>query len=538
MTQRTVFLREATGLVREMSTWDVFYYNFLTIAIFAFGPRLAFTASGGTFPGSSPALGYLFTTVGCLPIVLAYLMLAVSMPRAGAEYVYQSRALHPAIGFSTTFTVWVIWLGNFAAWGAITLVQSGIFPLTVIVGPSASSFGSWVLTPMGTFAVSVVVAVIVFIFCVPGLRAYVRLQRLLFWGTIAAALVLIVALAVTPAQSFAQEFNKFMLNYQNNPDFYDYVVSSANSSGFNTNPAFNLIGTFGIMPTAYTGLVWGWWSAMQQGEVKRGSEVKHQMIGMVGSTIVAGIILAVIAYLFVNTLGYSFWNGLGYAVTSSTKVAATFPTLPDYMLLGAIVGSTISPILAIIILVGAIFNLTQIVFNSSIPFPRLTMQYAMDRLLPAKIADVSERWHSPVLGYVVNFIITLGWIALICFTAFGATLLSAFAISSIVIAASMLSAILLPYRAKPIWDVSPVKKYKLAGVPVIVVIGILGFLYNAWMMYYYFAYPAIYGAASPPMLAFGVGDIIALIIFYFVVKSYRKRQGIDINQAFTQLPPE
>jgi biotin transporter BioY len=102
----------------------------------------------------------------------------------------------------------------------------------------------------------------------------------------------------------------------------------------------------------------------------------------------------------------------------------------------------------------------------------------------------------------------------------------------------MLSAIFLPYRAKQIWEASPVKKYNFAGIPAVVVIGILGFLYNAWMMYYYFAFPAIYGAASPPMLAFGVGDIIVLIALYFIIKSYRARHGIDVAMAFKQLPPE
>jgi amino acid transporter len=333
--------------------------------------------------------------------------------------------------------------------------------------------------------------------------------------------------------------DKFMLLYQGNPDLYHTIISSAKAANFDPNPPFNLAGTFGIFPTAYIGTVWGYWSVCQQSEVKRASDLKNQLIGMLGATAAACTILALIGFTFVNTLGYEFWNALGYQLVNGTDIAKTFPALPDYFLLGALVSSVV-PIVMTIILVGAIFNFIQILFNCQIPFPRFLMQYSFDRISPSKLADVSERWHSPVLGYTLNLIITTVWLILIIFTPLGGQLFSVMSISCVLLAADMLAAILLPYRKsiRGIWETSPANKYKIAGIPAIVVFGVLGFLFNAWMLWYYVFFPTIYWAASPAMVTLGMAQIIFMIILYFIIRAYRKRQGIDIDIAFKAIPPE
>jgi hypothetical protein len=104
----------------------------------------------------------------------------------------------------------------------------------------------------------------------------------------------------------------------------------------------------------------------------------------------------------------------------------------------------------------------------------------------------------------------------------------------------MLAAIILPYRKsiKGIWETSPASKYKIAGIPAIVVLGVIGFLFNAWMMWYYAFFPEIYWAASPPMVTLAVAEILFIILLYFAIRAYRRRQGIDIDIAFKSIPPE
>ena len=58
-----------------------------------------------------------------------------------------------------------------------------------------------------------------------------------------------------------------------------------------------------------------------------------------------------------------------------------------------------------------------------------------------------------------------------------------------------------------------------------------------WVLYFH--YPAQFFLADKQKMFTIFGVTIGLaIIYYFAVKAYRKSQGVDIDRAFAEIPPE
>ena len=109
MSEVTVFVRKASGLVRSWSMFDAFVYatfsiNLITLGLYIFSYCYYFEGNLAT----AVVVG------GALTIfeVLVYASLISAMPRAGGDYVWQSRILGRAIGFILAVTGWwfILWL--------------------------------------------------------------------------------------------------------------------------------------------------------------------------------------------------------------------------------------------------------------------------------------------------------------------------------------------------------------------------------------------------------------------------------------------
>src|ERR1700750_1956961 len=94
----TLFLRKATGLVRGWSVRDSFIYaclatNFVTLGVYYF------TFDTPAFPGGQLITSLIISGLWVSFLVIAYSGLIVTIPRAGGDYVWQTRILGSGIGF-------------------------------------------------------------------------------------------------------------------------------------------------------------------------------------------------------------------------------------------------------------------------------------------------------------------------------------------------------------------------------------------------------------------------------------------------------
>ncbi|OIO99145.1 MAG: hypothetical protein AUK03_00055 [Anaerolineae bacterium CG2_30_64_16] len=105
----SLFLRKATGLVRSWSVFDAFVYAFFSINLVTLGLYIfsqMYYLEGGLLPT------LIISGVFIIFEVIVYASLIAVMPRAGGDYVWQSRILGGGIGFVLAVTGWwfILWL--------------------------------------------------------------------------------------------------------------------------------------------------------------------------------------------------------------------------------------------------------------------------------------------------------------------------------------------------------------------------------------------------------------------------------------------
>ena len=87
-----LFVRNSTGLVREVSRWDALIMNTLGMNV-ALGAIFLLLQAPGNFPGGSMLLAIAIgTIVMAFTLLWVYSEFAAAMPRAGGDYVFVSRA--------------------------------------------------------------------------------------------------------------------------------------------------------------------------------------------------------------------------------------------------------------------------------------------------------------------------------------------------------------------------------------------------------------------------------------------------------------
>ncbi len=169
--QKKLFLRDATGLVRAWSIYDSFVYSALSINVVSLG-WFAFTY-GAFLPGGNQITAILVSGIFLFFEILTYTLLIAVMPRAGGDYVWQSRVLSGSIGFILSFTgyVFILWL-----WGPIYGVILSILvftPIAAVLGNVPAAL--WWSSSTGIFTSSILTIVIVSIIISLGMKRYARI---------------------------------------------------------------------------------------------------------------------------------------------------------------------------------------------------------------------------------------------------------------------------------------------------------------------------------------------------------------------------
>jgi hypothetical protein len=100
-----------------------------------------------------------------------------------------------------------------------------------------------------------------------------------------------------------------------------------------------------------------------------------------------------------------------------------------------------------------------------------------------------------------------------------------------------LAGALLPYRAKEVYEASPGSKYNLGSVPLVTVLGLIGFVFGAIMVLMFMLYPAL-GLTSQLAYTVVFGVLVVSAVWYILAKNAQKARGINVEYAFKEIPPE
>lgn len=540
----TLFLRKATGLVRSWSMFDAFIYAFFSVNLITLGLYIIsqmYFLEGGLIPTM------VISAVLILSEIVVYAGLIAVMPRAGGDYVWQSRILGGGIGFVLAATGWwfILWLWT-PLYGDM-LRHAIIVPLLAVLG--ARDAALWFARePTAWFIACLLTLAFVTMTIAIGMRTYSRIQRLCFWIGNAGLLVVCLILLFGNNAAFRTglETNAAKL-FGTAPGVYEATLAAGKEAG-TAMPLWggSLGAIFLAMPYIVFFNLWPNWGATLYGEVKGANDFKQNFWGMALGLLVTtglGIILyaliaKTISWDFLVNANGAYWNyRWGY-----TQTPPPFPIWPYPALLAVFL--TDSPILQVIVLLAMsawFFGWAGTMFLSS---TRVIFAAAFDRLLPEAVATVDPRTRAPLWALVL--MIVPGLIVSVLYSWNILNFQSLTLVSTLVIAVtylgSTIAAIILPYKRRDLYNASPIAKYKILGIPLITVAGIIFAAFELFLLYEWIIDPGNhYGISyrNTSSIIFMLIMYATALVIYLAARYYRKsREGIDLGMLYKEIPVE
>lgn len=168
---------------------------------------------------------------------------------------------------------------------------------------------------------------------------------------------------------------------------------------------------------------------------------------------------------------------------------------------------------------------------------RYFFAWSFDRVIPTKMAEVSKKYRTPHISIAVVTVFSILIFASIAFTTWGFMETLGSFLWEVCFIIPAIATVIFPFRKPELLASAPgFMRKKIAGVPVISVLGALTAIAFAYMGYLVISNPLIVSPSSQAIL-FAVGLLVACFIVYYVSLSYHKRAGVDMEMAFKEIPP-
>jgi APA family basic amino acid/polyamine antiporter len=593
--EKQVFVREATGLVREIG-WFTALAMVMSAVIGAGINGFAVSAYGWTTTNSvSPLAMVLLVAVPFFCSAVCLGIMSSAMPRSGGPYVVISRAVSPSVGYLATWGSWVS-----IALSVGFLAQYDIMFWGESIGIAGVMYGNAGLVSLGNYLQlvwpsiigGIVLTLIFTIIAALGANIWGRVIQILFIIPLIGSFFTVAVLLMHTAGDLPTYWNAVF-----GTGAFSY--NSINASALPYTPGF--VASFAALP----GIIFAYTAFYSSSYV--GGEVKNPKRNMVFSMIGGMIFIIILFVLYTGGLaravGENFlyaYNAGGYGSSSSSNFLAA-AILP---LFAAVYAYSI-PVLAVFIAItGALWLLNDIP-----PFflvaTRSTFAWAFDREFPEKFAEVSDRFHSPfwsvilcgvigVIGSVIGGISlwsSLTYITFIdCFTYLficvaGLTFIgrfksayekgnkfewetttgNAFSVAFLVELLAVVFGIVTIITSASLFFIGIVAFFfglvamvftiaaayvtedhsKTRRVPALKVFGWIGIFFWIFMlvamMYYVFTVdPVIYGYPGAPYIE-TIAIVVTFLVGWILYLGFRwrnKRRGIDVGTIYSEIPPE
>jgi amino acid transporter len=589
----SLFLRNATGLVKGWSGFDAFTYSFMSVNLVTLGMFYAFAVFAFK-PDASPVLSIVLAAVAVTFLAVTYAGLVAAMPRAGGDYVWQTRILDgipgiavgavlggvaaylvgQAIGLDSTIALAAGaggalvggWIGSLrggvgfvlaaTGWWFILALWAPIYgailkleffqPIAALIGSAdlATFFGS----DNGTLAVSIIVLILTSGLVALGMAGYARIQRWCLYAGLLGFAIMSVLMVVSSQADFKVAFDRASESLFGVSGAYDKTIADAAANdGFTgslaplalgDNLGDTLMASMLMLPLMFFWILYPNWGSTLYGEVRGSGDFRKVLNGMLGGIWITAILAIVFVLLAEKTFGWLFFNATnvnfvdnfyGYTTTAATVPIWSYPPL----LASYLVDNRLFQI-AMVVLFGAWFlGWSGTLFLSS---TRMIFAAAFDRVLPESAARVSEGRGVPTVALLFIMVPAIFLSIAYAYSAeVRAWTLDATLVIGITFLGSAIAATILPWWKPQIFDNSPVRHLKLAisGAGLITTI-ILGWTVYLWLF--------------DPFYAIGVGNTSSIIflgalyglaaLVYVAARFYRRSQGVDLDSIHAEIPAE
>jgi amino acid transporter len=531
MTEKpTVFVRRATGLTREVGPLDYFLYAVANPNLS--GITYLYLWMAITFFGANMSLATVLSAIVCFFFITVCAMFSATFPRTDAvPYVSSTRVSIPPLGFALSWS-WAYAVYFFAAWTGWAFSSIGLADAFTIIGylyniPSLVSLSSFTTSPAGIMILGTIVIVFSFLLQILGMRFYYRVLNPLTIIAIISAGVLVVVLGTATSEQFVSSFNGFMRGYAPEiPNYYNYVVKTAQESGYSFT-GFNWTDTVGAMTMPFFALAFMMTACLQAGELRGANSFRVQASTLNGALILMSILMALSAFFSTRLFGQEFIGSVGWLFYVAPDKLA-LPAPPYIQLLAGLVTS---PPIAIFVAVGfVVWHLIYAIALAAM-LPRIFFAWSFDRLLPEWISRINRRLRTPVNNYITCIVIIEIALVLYVFTPWP-HVLNTFMVNGVMFTLICLCAVIFPWRRPELFNASPIPK-KAPWV----VFGILGAIGMATITYFFVTVGPL-GINDPFSLAVAIWLAFCIApIYWLAARAYRRRQGIDIDLLYKEIPP-
>ncbi len=518
-------MRQATGLVRQLSALDVFTWSIL------FFPWLTswagiFWVTPDYYQNVNYYAGLAVWAVIAIVIVLLYWQLTSMMPRSGGDYVFISRILSTPLGFVASFLFFaaiLISAGSGSYWAfseagtqlsfaGQVLNDAGLKSLGNAMTPGVSS-SPWMLMAAGVAILAVGGALVI-----AGGRIF-RLVVYSFFGYGVFTMLLVIAIFLTSSHS----------DFVNSYDAYfqggvSKVFSDASSSGY--TPGASLASLSAVVPLLFVSI--GPYPVMQF----VGGEIRRPRVSLLYGLILAEAVSIAIwfglTFILDRVIGIPFIEAWAIHNGSAGVPLSTVPTAFATVLNPS---GTLLWLIVIGLFIGNIgWSWLSLVFIS-----RLFLAWSFDKVIPQWFSRVSDRFHTPVNAIIVGAALALIPMYLQYFTSFISAQVNAIFLYSVVWFLAAVSAMLLPFRRRDVYESATGKGPR--GIPAISILGAVAAALFAYLGYNSIENPAVGPFQQSAQIVAGVVILLPVLI-YAISFRYHKSRGVDLRLVHSEIPPE
>jgi amino acid transporter len=527
MASKTVFVRDATGLVKAIGPFAAFLFGAQCIS----PPSSGYITYGWLpylWPGSDILTILTIGMVFSLIHAITYSQIGSVYPRSGADYVFASRNLTPLGAFTSNFTLSIfsgLVAGSLIAWIPSTLMSSYFFELGVMTNQSyLTAWGTALTSGVWVFIIGSVATVVTLALMLVSPSKTVAYLKYSFYLAMLSWVVILISLATSSSSSFIANWDAFM-----GAGNFEKVISTAQANGL----------TYQYSPAvaSVAGLIMAFWifygyyiPTFFAGEVKRAP--RTLFLGSVGSLVFMWALFAVGAILLTRLVPTAWLGAEGYIFYAAPSALTALPFISFY---AAVALPNMA--LAFVVFIGFLLSLIGLAVTYFYYVSRNFFAWSFDRLAPESLARVKSNGAPWVSVLLITVLAEIGLALSTYTTIFVQINFTLVAVLCMLI--PVFSAIILPWKNKQAFEQAPaLVNKKVGGLPLITFFGCITFAYLLWMVYASYAYPAVGGYVTWSVLTLLLGVVVAGVVIFYAAKYIRAKQGLDLKFVYSNIPPE
>lgn len=516
------YVRQTSGLVRELRWWDVL---FITVAAPTGSGILFYAVQTSAQPGGDITIAFAIGMILFLPMVLASTLLAAAMPRSGGPYVGVARLVNPVVGYLASclliigdgIIVGVLGFILMEIGGAMLSVVGSAYKIDGLVKFGSEMGGSF-WAPLG----AVVWVVVFWLIMLRSPLVFRRILATLLLLPLITIVFSLIAFYMTPPVVAIESFNRLW-----GAQAWEGVLQAAHTAGWSAAP-FSWNSTLSLLLV----VVWAFngieFASYAGGEVQ--TPQRSYARGLLLGWLTVGLLYMVTAAAVHRSFGgiiepYHFLQA-NHPERLELIMPGVAPSIPFYLLC-----ILKSPVMGMLLAVFFVCWFVKIIPTIFLITSRLMFALSMDRLLPERLAEVHPVRAIPTWATHVTAVIALAGVGFYYFKV--QAVLGILMFCTMFIAWPMgLALVLLPLRRPDLIRANWLKSPRLIGLPIASWLGVLATVSGLILLY-------LAGREIPPSAWLGLTLVIGvLLVNYFVRVKAPEIAVATRREAEAFLPPE